>query len=238
MTRTSIDPVTDPRSEQQVERARARLVAAPQRRERRAEALAGGLFLVAALALAMLADPPTPGLGAVAVLVIAYAAALRVEFEAGPGYTVPTVLVLVPMLYLLPAALVPFCVVAALLLGFLVNVALGRRHIARARVVLGQAWVAIGPALVFTLASPGSASWDDAPIVLAAFAAHVARDPALADEVRGALGRLLPAVAESLTPPEREGTDWDALGASSQEIREFALGGLNRRLGVIGVSLS
>jgi ribonucleoside-diphosphate reductase beta chain len=66
----------------------------------------------------------------------------------------------------------------------------------------------------------------------------VARDPALADEVRGALGRLLPAVAESLTPPEREVTDWDALGASSQEIREFALGGLNRRLGIIGVSLS
>jgi ribonucleoside-diphosphate reductase beta chain len=66
----------------------------------------------------------------------------------------------------------------------------------------------------------------------------VAREPRLADEVRATLGRLLPAVAESLTPPDREGTDWDALGASSQEIREFALGGLNRRLGIIGVSLS
>ncbi len=66
----------------------------------------------------------------------------------------------------------------------------------------------------------------------------VAREPALADEVRVTLGRLLPAVAESLTPPDRDGSDWDALGASSQEIREFALGGLNRRLGIIGVSLS
>ena len=63
-------------------------------------------------------------------------------------------------------------------------------------------------------------------------------DPALADEVRATLGQLLPAVAESLTPPDRDGADWDALGASSQEIREFALGGLNRRLGIIGVSLS
>lgn len=178
MARPRIDPVTDPRSEQQVERGRARLVAAPQRRERRTEALAGGLFLAAASALAILADPPAPGLGAVAALVIAYAAALRVEFEAGPGFTVPTVLVLVPMLYLLPAALVPFCVIAALLAGFLLNVALGRRHIARAPVVLGQGWVAIGPALVFTLASPGSASWDDAPILLAAFAAYVACDAA------------------------------------------------------------
>jgi hypothetical protein len=56
--------------------------------------------------------------------------------------------------------------------------------------------------------------------------------------VRATLAALLPAVAESLTPPDRDGTDWDALGASSQEIREFALGGLNRRLGIIGVSLS
>ena len=37
---------------------------------------------------------------------------------------------------------------------------------------------------------------------------------------------LLPAVAQALTPPERDGTDWDALGASGEEIREFALGGL------------
>jgi ribonucleoside-diphosphate reductase beta chain len=66
----------------------------------------------------------------------------------------------------------------------------------------------------------------------------VAADPALADVVRATLRELLPAVAESLTPPEREGTDWDALGASAEEIREFALGGLTRRLNVIGVPLS
>ena len=47
----------------------------------------------------------------------------------------------------------PFCVVAAQLAGFLVNVLLGRRHIARLPVVLGQAWCALGPALVFTVAS-------------------------------------------------------------------------------------
>ena len=36
----------------------------------------------------------------------------------------------------------------------------------------------------------------------------VSDDPALADVVRATLRELLPAVAESLTPPEREGTDW------------------------------
>jgi ribonucleoside-diphosphate reductase beta chain len=66
----------------------------------------------------------------------------------------------------------------------------------------------------------------------------VGRDASLADEVRATLGALLPAVADSLTPPGREGTDWDALGASAQEIREFALGGLTRRLDIIGVELS
>jgi ribonucleoside-diphosphate reductase beta chain len=66
----------------------------------------------------------------------------------------------------------------------------------------------------------------------------VAENPALGDVVRSTLRDLLPAVAESLTPPDREGTDWDALGASSEEIRDFAIGGLERRLKVIGVPLS
>jgi ribonucleoside-diphosphate reductase beta chain len=66
----------------------------------------------------------------------------------------------------------------------------------------------------------------------------VHRDASLADEVRATLGALLPAVAESLTPPDLDGTDWDALGASAQEIREFALGGLTRRLKIIGVELA
>jgi ribonucleoside-diphosphate reductase beta chain len=65
----------------------------------------------------------------------------------------------------------------------------------------------------------------------------VASDPALAAEVRATLSALLPAVADSLTPPDRDGTDWDALGASAQEIREFALAGLTRRLKLIGVEL-
>jgi ribonucleoside-diphosphate reductase beta chain len=65
----------------------------------------------------------------------------------------------------------------------------------------------------------------------------IAEQPELADNVRRTLRDLLPAVAESLTPPDREGTDWDALGASSDEIRGFALDGLRRRLKIVGVPL-
>jgi ribonucleoside-diphosphate reductase beta chain len=66
----------------------------------------------------------------------------------------------------------------------------------------------------------------------------VAEAPELADVVRATLRELLPAVAESLTPPDRDGSDWDALGANAEDIREFAIGGLTRRLNIVGVPLS
>jgi ribonucleoside-diphosphate reductase beta chain len=63
-------------------------------------------------------------------------------------------------------------------------------------------------------------------------------EPALAEAVRSTLRDLLPVVAQSLTPPDREDTDWNALGADAEEIRSFALRGLTLRLEVIGVPLS
>ena len=63
----------------------------------------------------------------------------------------------------------------------------------------------------------------------------VAENQALGEVVRETLRDLLPAVAESLTPPQ--GADASVLGASADEIRAFALDGLTRRLKVIGVPL-
>lgn len=65
----------------------------------------------------------------------------------------------------------------------------------------------------------------------------VRENPEQAETVRKTLRDLLPAVAQALTPPDREGTDWDALGASGDDIRDFAVGGLSRRLKLIGVPL-
>lgn len=61
--------------------------------------------------------------------------------------------------------------------------------------------------------------------------------PEQAETVHRTLRKLLPAVAQALTPPSREGKDWEALGASADDIREFAVGGLGRRLKLIGVPL-
>jgi ribonucleoside-diphosphate reductase beta chain len=66
---------------------------------------------------------------------------------------------------------------------------------------------------------------------------QAARDTGQADRIRSTLGELLPAVAAALAPPEQQDTDWDALGASTEEIRQFALDGLTRRLNMIGVRL-
>jgi ribonucleoside-diphosphate reductase beta chain len=65
----------------------------------------------------------------------------------------------------------------------------------------------------------------------------VSATPALAENVRQTLRALLPAVAQALAPPDREGTDWEALGAGSEEIRDFAVSGLSRRLKIVGVPL-
>ena len=67
----------------------------------------------------------------------------------------------------------------------------------------------------------------------------VRSDEAAGETIRETLRELLPAVADSLTPPDTGGdTDFVALGVSTDEIREFALSGLTRRLDIIGVPLS
>jgi ribonucleoside-diphosphate reductase beta chain len=63
--------------------------------------------------------------------------------------------------------------------------------------------------------------------------AAIAEDAAMGVVVRETLRELLPAVAESLTPPE--GAAGAILGASAEELRSFALDGLSRRLAIVGV---
>jgi ribonucleoside-diphosphate reductase beta chain len=63
----------------------------------------------------------------------------------------------------------------------------------------------------------------------------VAAEPAMADVIRDQIKELLPAVAESISPPS-EGA-WDVLGVEEGALGEFALGALNRRLALIGAPL-
>ena len=150
---------------------------APRGVERIAALIDGGAFLVAALALA-LAAPTTrsPSALVVAVLVLAYAVASRVEFEIAAGAAVPTQLVFVPMLFVLPAPLVPLAAAAGFVLGHAPDYVSGRLHPERAIGVSATAWYAMGPALVIVLVGERAPAWSDAPLYLGLLAAHVAVD--------------------------------------------------------------
>jgi ribonucleoside-diphosphate reductase beta chain len=63
----------------------------------------------------------------------------------------------------------------------------------------------------------------------------VSGDPAMAEAIRGRIRDLLPAVAETMSPPDRDFSE--ALGIGPGELAEYGLGALNRRLAVIGAPL-
>ena len=146
------------------------------RRERRVEAVVGASFVAAAAALWLVATPARVPVSALLVLVVAYAVSSRVHFEKGAGYTVPTQLVFVPMLVLLPPALVPPAVAVAISLGNLPDYLRGRTHPDRTTLVLGDSWHAVTPALLLAVAGPAEASWAAWPVYAAAVAAQFVTD--------------------------------------------------------------
>ena len=63
----------------------------------------------------------------------------------------------------------------------------------------------------------------------------VAADPEMAEVVRGVLRDLLPAVAESVSPPSEDA--WDLLGVEDGALAAFGANTLARRMRLIGVRL-
>jgi hypothetical protein len=163
------------RQEELFEAARERLDQPLQTREWRAELVGAGLFVVAMGALLLAA--PIRGEPVLAfALVAAYALASHVRFDVGAGFTVPTQLVLVPMLLLTPPALVPLLVLAGILISDLPAYVTGRRHPARAVVSIGDTLHAVGPAIVLVAAGSSTPDLSDWPLYLAALVAQFAFD--------------------------------------------------------------
>jgi diguanylate cyclase (GGDEF)-like protein len=163
----------------EIEASRKRMQTALGGRERVVTlALAAG-FLGAASACAAFVPSSTRFSALVAaIFVLTYAIVTQVEFEVGPGSAVPTQLVLVPMLFAVPAGAVPLLVASGLVLGGLFERARSRRHGDRILVLLCSAWHSVGPALVIGLLAPGPPTWDEVPVYLLAFASQLAFDAA------------------------------------------------------------
>jgi HD-GYP domain-containing protein (c-di-GMP phosphodiesterase class II) len=166
-----------PDGQQRIEEATVRQSRRLARREIVAEAVVGGGFVVAATALA--ATGPAPSdvpWGAVALLVACFAVLARVRFDVGAGFTVPTQLLFVPMLFLLPAQIVPLAVAVGFLLAGTRDVITRRHAVGRLALRLGDSWFSLGPALVLALHGAGAARVADWWLYLAALGAQFAVD--------------------------------------------------------------
>jgi HD-GYP domain-containing protein (c-di-GMP phosphodiesterase class II) len=116
----------------------------------------------------------SPSVFVALALVAAYAVAYRNGFEVRTGLALPTTLVLVPMLFLLPLGYVPLFVAGAMLLGRLREVV--RVSPTRALLVAPDAFHVLGPVLVLGLAHATTPNLRDAPIYLAALVAQFTLD--------------------------------------------------------------
>jgi diguanylate cyclase (GGDEF)-like protein len=133
----------------------------------------------------------------VAVWVLVYATAARVPLYVGGGCAMPTQLVLVPMLFVLPLGLVPLTVLAACVLAALVDVVRGESR-ERLLSATGDAGYAIAPVLVLVAAGIPAASPAAWAALLVAFGAQCGLD-ALLSIGREWLGRSIrPAVQLSV----------------------------------------
>ncbi len=144
-------------------------------RERISEAGFGCALVVASLLLHLLgpeSDRPL-GLSAIA-LVVVYALASRVHFSVGAGNTSAEQLALVPMLLLLPPALVPLLVAGSLALRRVPEYARGEAHPDRLLLHVSDAWFALAPAAVVAFAAPGPPELAHWPVYLVALAAQIA----------------------------------------------------------------
>jgi putative nucleotidyltransferase with HDIG domain len=171
-------------------------------RERLVELAAGVTFLLAAIAIAVFVGSPRPlDTAALAVLVLAYVIVCQAKFDIADGYTVPTELVLVPMLFLLPTPIVPLVVSLSWALGRLIDHASGRTSIHRAFHVFADCWHAVGPALVIVVAGAQVFSWDAWPVYLLALLSQFGFDFAATAARARLIDRTPPAAVLRMIAP-------------------------------------
>jgi HD-GYP domain-containing protein (c-di-GMP phosphodiesterase class II) len=165
-----LDPDLEARLEQRRERATTSLRA----RSRGSSLVLLAAFAAACATLGLLVETDrSPSLLTVGALVAAYAFASRVEFEVRTGLALPTQLILVPMLFLLPLPLVPLFVAAGLLIARVPELV---RAPDRALLVAPNSWHSLGPVTVLAVAGEAPAGLHHWWVYVAALAAQFAVD--------------------------------------------------------------
>ena len=170
-------PALDPDANALIEESRERGQRHLRSRTRWSALVFGAGFVAVAVTLpALLPTNRSPSVLAVGLVIAAYALISRVKFEVGTGFAVPTQLVLVPMLFLLPLGWVPLAVAAGLLAGRTVEYVTRRTPLDHALLVLPNSWYAVGPVLVLAAAGEDGPRLDRWPVYVAALGAQIVAD--------------------------------------------------------------
>jgi HD-GYP domain-containing protein (c-di-GMP phosphodiesterase class II) len=167
----------DPVLEQRLADARERVARDLSGREARGRGAMLATVLVGVSILAAVGQTHRhPSGWLVAAFVLAYAVVSSLEIEVGSGLALPTELVLVPMLFVLPARDVPLVVAAGMLVGAAPDVARRKLSPARAATRVGSAFFSFGPALVFLAADEPRADWHGGAVLAGALGAQLVFD--------------------------------------------------------------
>jgi putative nucleotidyltransferase with HDIG domain len=145
------------------------------RREVVSEALFAILFVVAIAAIWTAYPPHSFSLGPALACVAVLVAATLVHIDTPFGFTVPTQLAFIPLLFAVPLAVVPIAVAVALVLARLPAVARGEVRASRLLGMACNGWFSLGPVAVFVIAgvNPDAAG---AGLLIGALAAQFAVD--------------------------------------------------------------
>jgi diguanylate cyclase (GGDEF)-like protein len=141
------------------------------------EAAGAAVFLGAGgLLAAVSARTQSLSVSALALTAVGYLVASRIRFSVGSGWTAPTQLVFVPMLFVLPTSLVPLIVAACSVIDLWPYLMRRRLSVTRVLARVGDCAYSLGPAVVLVLAGSPSFSWERWPLMVVAFGAQVVCD--------------------------------------------------------------
>jgi HD-GYP domain-containing protein (c-di-GMP phosphodiesterase class II) len=164
-------------TEQLVGEARERRARRMDARERAVVSVSAVLFLVAAVAVALLI-PSERDINPLLIggLLVGHALVSRVRFEFGGGYVVPEQLVIVPLMLLGPLPLVPLLIAVAGILALVPDFLKGSWAKDRWLSPAADCWSYIAPVLILAALAPGVPELADAPVYALALFAQLFTD--------------------------------------------------------------
>ena len=131
-----------------------------------AAVVSAAAFLAAVAGVWLIQAPDAFSIGPAVVCVLVLVLSMRVQFDTPLGFTVPTPLAFVPLLFAAPPAIVPLAVAGAFGLATIPEIATGKAHPSRLVNAPGNAWFAVGPVAV--LAITHTPAQDAGPLLLLA----------------------------------------------------------------------